>query len=121
MLGGVDGPESVGWPLSPYCRAHACGQEGCAERSAADSGFCQAHERCRRPGCASGVDARGPDPTLCEEHNRNGPGRTVRMGVLRLEPFRYGGGGRDGGGGGGGRGGRGEWPDLGSWGINAAL
>ncbi|KAK2020857.1 hypothetical protein LX32DRAFT_668972 [Colletotrichum zoysiae] len=128
MLGVVvaaDGPEGGGggggWPLSPYCRAHACGQEACGERSAGASGFCQAHARCRRPGCADGVDARGPDPTLCGEHNRNGPGRTVRRGVLNLQPFGYGGGGGGGDGVGGGGGGGGGWPGLGNWGINATL
>ncbi|GKT47092.1 uncharacterized protein ColSpa_07273 [Colletotrichum spaethianum] len=107
LFGGADMVGGINWPLSPYCRAHACCQEGCTERPAENSSFCQAHAKCRRPGCTNGVDSRAPDPTLCEEHNRNGPGGTGRRGVLNHDAFGYGGGG--------------GWPDLGSWGVNAAL
>ncbi|GKT56883.1 NFX1-type zinc finger-containing protein [Colletotrichum tofieldiae] len=107
MFGGASMLGGISWPLSPYCRAHACGQEGCTERSAENSTFCQAHAKCRRPGCTNGVDARASDPTLCEEHGRTGPGGAGRRGVLNPDAFGYGGGG--------------GWPGLGSWGVNAAL
>ncbi|KAK1689689.1 hypothetical protein BDP55DRAFT_701653, partial [Colletotrichum godetiae] len=56
ILGGLN----LNLPLSPYCRAHVCGQEGCAEPAAANGGsrYCLAHARCRRPGCMNGVEVR---------------------------------------------------------------
>ncbi|WYZ36677.1 hypothetical protein EsH8_II_000183 [Colletotrichum jinshuiense] len=107
--GGVHGRGGINWPLSPYCTAHMCRHEACTERSADNSHFCLAHARCRRPGCANGVDARAQDPTLCAEHNRSGAGGMGRRGVLNNDGFGYGGGGGSG------------WPGLGAWGVNAAI
>ncbi|OHE90481.1 hypothetical protein CORC01_14222 [Colletotrichum orchidophilum] len=115
MFGGFNRAGGLNLPLSPYCQAHACGHEGCTERADAegDSRFCTGHARCRQPGCTNGVEVRGRDRTLCEEHNRGGLGGMGRRGMLDPDAFGWGGGGGGGGGG--------HWSGFGPWGVNAAI